>query len=205
MIAILTMGSSAYLIRYRDYLQEIFEPVLLFFDSEEKEDLEVEKLKKHCVIIGYDEISRRVCEKLSEEYDILVIDNDPDRTEELAKSDYRYVYGDFKHGEIREGANLEGAAFIISFTHEKEVNTVVLEERKDETVVITTAKNFEVASEMYDLGADYVILENILAGNRIGEYFELYLEDRELFLEETGSEMEALKEKSPDRSEPEEE
>ncbi len=196
MIAILTMGSSAYLIRYRDKLQELFAPVLLFFDSEEKEDLTVEKLKKHVVVVGYDEIAKNICKKLSEEYEVLVIDNDPDNTEELAKSSYRYVYGDFKHGEIRKGANLEKAEFVISFSDEKEVNTVILEEREDDTVVITTAKNFDDASEMYDLGADYVILENILAGNRIGEYLEVYLEDRDLFLEETEEELEKIKGKA---------
>ncbi len=196
MIAILTMGSSAYLIRYRDKLQEIFEPVLLFFDSEEKEDLTVKKLKKHAVIIGYDEIARSTCKKLSEEYEVLVIDNDPENTEELANSEYRYVYGDFKHGEIRKGANLKNAEFVISFSDEKEVNTVILEERNEDTVVIATATGFDDASEFYDLGADYVIIENILAGNRIGEYLELYLEDRELFLDETREELEKIKDKS---------
>jgi Kef-type K+ transport system membrane component KefB len=197
MIAILTMGSSAYLIRYRDKLQDFFAPVLLFFDSEEKEDLTVEKLKKHVVIIGYDEIARTTCKKLSEEYEVLIIDKNPDNTIELANSDYRYIYGDFKHGEIRKGANLEKAEFIISLSDEKEVNTVVLEERKKDTVVITSAKNFNTASEFYDLGADYVILENILAGNRIGEYLELYLEDRNLFLKETKTELNKIKDRKP--------
>ena len=194
MIAILTMGTSAYLIRYRDRLKELFTPVLLFFDSEEKQDLEVKKLKKHVVIIGFNEMARRACRKLSDEYEILVIDKNPENTQELAKSDYRYVYGDFKHGEIREGANLRKAEFIISFSDEKEVNNVLLEERDDETVLVLTAKSFDDASEFYDLGADYVILENILAANRTGEYLELYFEDKNLFLEETESEMEKIME-----------
>jgi len=193
MIAILTMGTSAYLIRYRNKLEKLFEPILLFFDSEEKQDLTLEKLKKHVVVIGYDEIARETCKKLSEKYQVLIIDKNPENTEELAKSDYKYIYGDFKHGEIREGSNLEKAEFIISFSDEKEVNTAILEEKNKEAVRITTAKNFEDASEFYDLGADYVILENILAGNRIGEYLELYLEDRNLFLKETKTELEKIK------------
>ncbi|WP_414837555.1 cation:proton antiporter [Candidatus Nanosalina sp. VS9-1] len=184
MVAILTMGTSAYLIRYRDSLEEFFHPVLRFFQSEAKQDLEIEKLNNHAVIIGYDEVSRRVCRELSEDYRILVIDNNPDNVEELSESEYKYIYGDFKHGEIRKGANLEQADFIINFTREKEINTVLLEERNEDTVVITETRSFEEASEMYDLGADYVIMENVLAGNRISEYLELYLEDRDLFLEE---------------------
>jgi voltage-gated potassium channel Kch len=118
-----------------------------------------------------------------------VIDKNPENTETLAESPYEYVYGDFKHGEIREGSNLEEAAFVISFSDEDVVNLEILEEELEKPVQIVTAKTLEDAAEFYDLGADYVILENILAGNRIGEYLELYLEDEELFLKEIESEL----------------
>ena len=193
MVAILTMGTSAYLIRYKDRLGEEFEAVLAFFESEEKTDIELEKLENHVVVIGYDSVARRICSKLSEEYEILVIDNNPENAEELGESDYRFIFGDFKHGEIREGSNLERAEFILSFSKERTVNTRLLEERKEDTIVIVKASNFDDASEFYDIGADYVILENVLAGNRIGEYLELYLEDEDLFLEEVKSELEHIR------------
>lgn len=193
MIAIITMGSSAYLIRYKDRLNKRFDQLLMFFESEEKTDIEIENLENHVVIIGYDEIARKICKTLNKKHDVLVIDKDSRNTEELAESEYRFIFGDFKHGEIREGSNMEEAAFIISFSDEKAVNTRILDERKDETVVITKADNFDDASEFYDLGSDYVILENVLAGNRIGEYLELYLEDEKLFLEEVKSELEHIK------------
>ena len=192
LVAILTMGTSAYLIRFRDELEEQFKPLLDLFESEEKTDLEVEKLEDHAVIIGYDEMAERTCSKLAEEYDIMVIDQESDKTEKLAESDYTYVYGDFKHGEIRQGANLEEAEFILSFSEQKQVNNVLLEERKEETVVFVKASNFEDASEFYDLGADYVMIENILAGNRISEYIEIYLEDREVFNKEINSELQHI-------------
>ena len=192
LVAILTMGTSAYLIRFRDRLEEQFKPLLDLFESEEKTDLEVEKLEDHAVIIGYDEMAERTCSKLAEEYDIMVIDQESDKTEKLAESDYTYVYGDFKHGEIRQGANLEEAEFILSFSEQKQVNNVLLEERKEETVVFVKASNFEDASEFYDLGADYVMIENILAGNRISEYIEIYLEDREVFNKEINSELQHI-------------
>ena len=192
LVAILTMGTSAYLIRFRDRLEEQFKPLLDLFESEEKTDLEVEKLEDHAVIIGYDEMAERTCSKLAEEYDIMVIDQESDKTEKLAESDYTYVYGDFKHGEIRQGANLEEAEFILSFSEQKQVNNVLLEERKEETVVFVKASNFEDASEFYDLGADYVMIENILAGNRISEYIEIYLEDKEVFKQEINSELQHI-------------
>jgi voltage-gated potassium channel Kch len=196
MVAILTMGSSAYLMRDKDYLEQKVQPVLDFFKSEEKQDVDVERLEDHVVVIGYEENTKRLCRKLSENHQVLVVDDDPANTEELAESDYEYIYGDFKHGEIREGANLQKAKYIISFSKEKQVNIRILEERRRDTVVIVKADNFEDASEFYDMGADYVIIENVLAGNRISEYVDLYLEDRELFIKEVDSETNRGEEES---------
>ena len=184
LVAIITMGSSTYLMRYKDKLQEKVDRLLQFFRSEKKQDVDVSTLKDHAVIIGYDEISKRICDKLNEEHDVLVIDHNPSNTDKLAESPYEYIYGDFKHGEIRKGANIEEASYIISFSSEREVNNLILEERIEDTVVIANSDGFEQASEYYDLGADYVIIENLLAGNRVGEFLELYLEDRQLFLDE---------------------
>jgi len=193
MVAILTMGSSAYLMRDKDYLEQKVQPVLDFFKSEEKQDVDVERLEDHVVVIGYEENTKRLCRKLSENHQVLVVDDDPTNTEELAESDYEYIYGDFKHGEIREGANLQKAKYIISFSKEKQVSKAVLDNSNRETVTIVRADNFEDASELYDIGADYVIMENILAGNRISEYLELYLEDREVFLDEAEAELDYIR------------
>jgi len=195
LLAILTMGTSTYLMRYKDFLRNVMNPFLEFFESEEKQDHEINMLSKHVVVVGFDDVARKICRKLSEEYDVLVIDNNPSNTEELAESDYEYMYGDFKHGEIREGANLEKASFIICFADEKESNEIILEDREEDTVVIAKSGSFTEASEFYELGADYVILENLLAGNRVGEYLELYLEDKKLFEEEVKDEIENIKSK----------
>lgn len=200
LMAVLTIGTSTYLINYNKEIYEKVEHILQKYESEEKEDIEVKNLENHAVIIGYDELAQRTCKKLSEKYDILVIDQDSSNAQELASSGYEYIYGDFKHGEIREGANMEDAEFVISFSSEKQVNTHVLEDRGEETTVIVKSDNFEDATEFYDLGADYVIMENILAGNRMSEYLELYLEDKDLFLKEIKAEMENIRGDEPSQN-----
>jgi Kef-type K+ transport system membrane component KefB len=193
LVALMTMGSSAYLIRYKEGIYRSVEHLLEYLESEEKTDVEITTLEDHVVVIGYDKIAESVCEKLSEEHRVLVIDKNSANTQELAASDYKYIYGDFKHGEIRKGANLEKADFVISFSDEKEVNERILEERRRETVAIVKSDSFSEAAELYDLGADYVIIENVLAGNRLSDYIELYLEDREVFLDEVKAETERIR------------
>lgn len=189
MVAILTMGCSAYLIRYKGTIQEKADDILRRFDEEEKSDIEIQALENHAVIIGYDEIAKKVAETLEKEYDILIVDRNSNNTAELSRSDYEYIYGDLKHGEIREAARIGEAEFVVSLSPEKSVNDRILEERGREATVIVKADSIEEAVDLYDMGADYVIVKNLLTGNRLSEYLELYLEDEELFEEEVEAEL----------------
>lgn len=189
LLAIMTMGASTYLMRYKKNLQDRFEVVLEKFRAESKSDVSIDSLKDHAVIIGYDETSRKIIDILEKEHDILIVDNDPVNTKKLSESQHEYIYGDFKHGEIREGLNLEEASFVISFSDERRVNMMILEDRVEESIVINKSKSFEEASEFYDLGADYVIIENLLSGNRLGELLEIYLEDEKVFMKEIEGEF----------------
>ena len=193
LMALFTISSSTYLINYNKEIYQKIEHLLERFESEEKKDIEVETFTDHVVIVGYDRSAERICRKLKERYDILVIDKDAGNTQKLSRSPYEYIYGDFKHGEIREGAKIQDAAFVISFVDEKAINIQILEDEEGDAIKIVSAENFEDATEFYDLGADYVILENVLAGNRVGEYLELYLEDKELFIEEVKDELEHIR------------
>ena len=193
MVAILTMGCSAYLIRYKEEIQRRIEHILRRFDEEEKSDIEIQALENHAVIIGYDEIARKVAETLAKEYNILVIDRNSNNTAELSRSDYEYIYGDLKHGEIREAARIGEAEFVVSLSPEKSVNDRLLEERSRDTTIIVKADSIEEAVDLYDMGADYVIVKNLLTGNRLSEYLELYLEDEELFEEEVEAELEQIR------------
>ncbi|WEL23761.1 cation:proton antiporter [Candidatus Nanohalovita haloferacivicina] len=199
-VTILTMGVSAYTIRFKDEIHEKVEHLLNFFEGEEKTDIEIRKLENHVVVIGYDQIARKACETLQEEYEILVIDRNSENTAELSRSNYEYIYGDFKHGEIREAAKIPEAAFIISLSPEKAVNDRILEEKDRDSTAIVKADSIEHAVDLYDMGADYVIVKNLLTGNRLSEYLELYLEDRELFIKEVEAEMKELRGDKPSQN-----
>lgn len=192
LMALFTIGTSTYLINYNKEIYQKVEHVLERFESEEKKDIEVESFKDHAVIIGYDERARKICDLLNKRHDVIVIDNNPDNTDELSNSPFEYIYGDFRHGEIRKGSKIGKASFMISFSDDFNVNLQVMEEQNEEGVKIVSARNVEDATELYDMGADYVILEHILSSNRLGEYLELYLEDEEVFREEIAPIQEEL-------------
>ncbi|MFB6204050.1 MAG: cation:proton antiporter [Candidatus Nanohaloarchaea archaeon] len=193
LVAIITMGGSSYLITYNEEIYRRLKPLLARIDSEEKSDVDVRHLEDHVVVAGYDEMARRSLSILEEEYDqIVVVDNDPSNTQKLSGSSYEYVYGDFRHGEIRKAANLKKADFVLCVASDHEVNLHILEDAPRDTTVFARAESMAQAAELYDMGAHYVIQKNVLTGDKMSEYVKLYLEDRDLFLEEVERDVERI-------------
>lgn len=191
--AITTMGISSYLITFNEELYQHSMNFLKFFESEEKNDVDITRLEGHAVVVGYDELSRRSAEVLSSHYDqVVVVDNNPDSTENLGKSDYEYIYGDFSHGEIRKASAIEDADFILSLLPDMDLNMKILKDADEDATKFVKADRIDEAAELYDLDAHYVIVKNILAGDRMSEYVELYLEDRDLFQEEIEEENQLI-------------
>lgn len=184
LMAILTMTLSTYLITYNHALYRRAEPYLARFESDEKRDVALREYRDHAVVVGYDELSREVLPVLREHFDqVVVVDRDPGNTDMLEAAEDEYIYGDFKYGEIRAAAALGRAAFVLSSSVQRDVNERILHETRDDATVFVEADGREDAIGLYDAGADYVILADVLTGERINEHLKLYLYDAEFFAE----------------------
>lgn len=182
LMALLTMTASTYIIIYNYRIYEWAKPYLERFESEEKEDMELDVHEDHAVIVGYDRIVRESLSAIREEFDeVVVVDRSPDQVEELQEADFEYIYGDFKHGDVRQEADVENAAFVLSMARQPEVNKHLLDEVGDDTVTFVAAEHPEAASALYEHGADYVILRHVLSGEMLGEHVADYLGDEEAF------------------------
>jgi Kef-type K+ transport system membrane component KefB len=191
--AVTTMTVSSYLITYNREIYERVKPVLQHFDSQAKRDVTVDELENHAVVVGYDQAARNILPVLEKRFEnIMVIDSNSENVQELSQSKYDYIYGDFKHGEIRNSANLSDAGIVVSVSSQHEVNLQILEDVEDATVFLR-AESAEEALELYELGAHYVMRRNALASEQLSSYLELYMEDRETFEDEVEAEMEKIR------------
>jgi Kef-type K+ transport system membrane component KefB len=192
-IAVTSMGISSYLIQYNERILEKLRPYIEKFESENHRELIEGELEDHAVIIGYDELARNVADELSKFFDqVAVVDESPENVEKLRKSDHKYIYGDIRHGEVRKKAALEKAEIVICFVQGLNLNKQVLRASDSDSTRIVRADSFEAASELYDMDAHYVIVKNMLSGDKLGEQLKLFLEDRELFLEEVEEERKKI-------------
>ena len=193
LMALMTMTSSSYLINYNWKIYEKVEHILERFESEEKKDVKVQRYNDHAVIIGYNHVVKRLLPAIQQIYgDVIVIDNSPNNTDELAHGNFEYIYGDFKHGEIRKAAGIKNASFVFSIAKDLDLSNYILRDTEIETITFLSAENFENAAELYDRGADYVITQNIVTAERLGDYLELYVQDPELFKEEIQDDLQTI-------------
>lgn len=183
LMALLTMTLSTYIINYNHAIYDCVQPWFARFESEEKRDVELPEYRNHAVVIGYDEITERALPLLKRRFgEVLIIDRQAAHIEHLREEGkYAHLYGDFKHSEIRKVAGLKRADFVLSSTVQPELNKQLLKEVSEDTTVFCEAERIADAEELYDLGADYVILSIHLTGEKLSGYLKWYFTDYDTF------------------------
>ncbi|MCH7659819.1 MAG: cation:proton antiporter [Euryarchaeota archaeon] len=184
LMALITMPLSTYVIMNNHAIYERAEPYLERFKAEDRIETRLGVHEDHALIVGYDRLVEESLSAIREQFEeIVLVDRASENVSELQETDFEYVFGDFRHGEIRQESDIENAAFVLSMARESEVNKRVIEEAPDEATVFVAAHHPEDAEELYEAGADYVILRHVLAGEMLGERIADYLGDEEAFEE----------------------
>jgi Kef-type K+ transport system membrane component KefB len=193
LMAIVTMGLSAYDINYNAQIWERAKPWFARFESPDKRDVDLKTYQDHAVVIGYDEITKRTLTLLGEWYDdVVVIDRNPRHAAFLRGSEHDYVYGDFKHSELRKATGIGRAAFILSSSVERDINRTAIRESRDDAVIFVEADSVDDAIELYRTGATYVIISTLLTGQELAETLESYLTTPDTFQERVTRDLIAL-------------
>lgn len=194
-VALITMGLSSYLINYSGRIYQRLEPFLARIESEEKTDADISKIDNHAIIVGYNDITRRVVPVLREYVDdVVLIDRNTHNTQDAKDLSCEYIFGDAKHRGIRDSAGIDRARIIISFSEEIEANTKLLEERPSGSIAFVRATTRQEAGELYDFGADYIIRKNAIAGDQFLDHLEQYFDDPDAFEKTAGETREDLAE-----------
>lgn len=201
LIAIITMPTSTYYVMYNREIFERVEPYLKRFEPDNPVETRDISHRNHAVVAGYDESTRKLIPVLEELFgEVVIVEKDPEVIRQLQDSGHEHsdaggkhklIYGDLMHSNIRRECSLENASLVLSMLPDKELNKLLLEEL--ECLTIFKAQDFEDAVDLYDMGADYVVVKEHLAGEKVEDTVKLYLEDRELFMEEAEIEKQEIR------------
>ncbi len=177
LVAIITIAVSTYLMHYADSLYEVFDRVK--FNMFEKEVVYRENRKASgypIILLGYHHGGHEFVKTFREMHrKFLVVDYDPDVIELMEQQKIDYLYGDVTDRELLDEANIEKAKLVVSTISEHNTNVFLvnlIENVNPGAVVICHADNLEEATELYDLGASYVMIPHYIGSEKIGSFIK---------------------------------
>ncbi len=179
LIGIITIFFYSYFIHYGDRIYEIMKPGVKFFQKKKgvvEEFGEATNLKNHLVLVGVHRMGQTILRALSNSTrDFVALDFDPVIVKYLREHNLPVFYGDVTEEAVQESVGLDKAHVVISTVPDFKDNLVVLEiirHHNPGAKIILTAESEKDARELYDEGADYVILPHFLGGRELVEIID---------------------------------
>ncbi len=172
LMALITMPVSTYYVLYNRQIYRYVRPYLDRLEREDTIEADPVEYEDHAVVIGYDRLTREAIDLLEEHVeDVVIVEDDAEHVEVLQEGDHEFIFGDPRHGEIRQDANLTGAAYLISTAERTDVNLRLVEDLEDveDVVTVVTAATDEEATVLAESGADYVVLERAIVGDELAD------------------------------------
>ncbi|MGM5485131.1 MAG: cation:proton antiporter [Nanobdellota archaeon] len=191
MVVILTLVSilsTSYTVKYNRKLYRLLYPLLDYFEKSKRrhehkkmEYMPKKEIKNEVLLIGFDRIGYSIYETLKRlRKRFLIVDFNPDIIQKLIKERIHCIYGDIADEEIVERSGLEHASIIISTIPDIETTKFMIDKARKlnpHCTIIVTAYDVKESLELYDKGADYVILPHLLGGQHASLILEEFNKD----------------------------
>jgi len=191
-IFVMTSISSTYMIKSSHFLQTYLSKALKivgFKDIHLARPEEPGGPPKDIALLGFYRIASSFIEEIKAldselEQRLLVVDYNPVVYQKLQDQGVRVVYGDISHLETLHHAGIEHAKLVLSTIPDdilvgtKNLDIIALMQKLCPAAkIIVTAESPTAALKMYDAGADYVLLPNMVAGNHLVTIVEYLLRE----------------------------
>lgn len=181
MVGVITMTISTYLILGADKIYRHIKKYLSVFErggKREKAYVMESKLENHIILVGCDRTGKTIAVYLlKRNTPFLVVDFNPDVFTKLTAENIPVIFGDITDDEIIEASNLEKARMVISTTSNLEDNLTLiayLKSIRNAPASVFTASMRNEAVKLYEAGAKYVIVPDVVAGDHIKHILRAY-------------------------------
>jgi len=179
-IAIVSLSLTSYLFQHQSGIYNTLKKYLgWILKSNNNYDLEYlpDKInKKFILLLGYDRLGYGILQTLQKRNEIvIVVDFNPEIIKKLMEEGIHCVYGDISDLELLNNLNLKQCKLVISTIPEKTSNLLVLQQIKEinkKALCYLTSETINEAYELYEEGADYVIIPRMIGGKHISNMIE---------------------------------
>ena len=191
LLAIITITLTTYFVKYEDSIYYRFSDFLHVFDrlSKGQEELEYmpKKKRNEIILCGYNRIGYGIVKTLTRlKKSLLVVDFNPETIRDIIAKKIPCMYGDIGDIEILERLNFKKAKMLISTVPTKKDNMLLIRIARKENkkiIIFVIANQVKEALELYDAGADYVVLPHFLGGEHLSLLIEDFTEDMNKIIE----------------------
>jgi len=169
LVGLITIFISTYLILYSDKLYKYLAPYLRIFERKDAKESYPRKRTYEAILIGSGRIAFDFIQLFKEEkVRFLVIEHDPEAIGKLSLDKIPHEFGDAGDPDFLDEINVRQANLVVSTVPEMETNRLVLAAAKrdnKDAIVMLVAHRIDDALELYESGADYVILPHFLGAS----------------------------------------
>ncbi len=199
LITIVSMSLTPFIVDNKNFFYNKFERILSLFDKipAKEEKGYFNKKKKDIILFGchrMGSIFLKAFEKIRDR--VVVVDSNPDVIKNLSDKKISCIYGDIANPDVLAKLNLKEITFAVSTTPDMYNNEFVIKKIKKENpdaLVFVTANYANEALELYEKGADYVILPQIIGGEKGIVYLRDIIKKRKGISNDKKSHIEYLK------------
>ncbi len=130
-----------------------------------------EPLENHVILVGYDIQGKRLVEtleKLNQKY--IIIENDPEKINDIRNKDHNYIYGNILEENVWEEANYKSAGLIISTPPFLNVSNKIIDLKTNADKILTAKEVSEAKQLLTNEETLYVNLPEITTTDQIIEH-----------------------------------
>jgi Kef-type K+ transport system membrane component KefB/voltage-gated potassium channel Kch len=179
LVAMITITTSTYLMKYDDELFVRFDRLNLFAGLFERERTRREPKRRtayQLILFGYHRGGHEFIhtfQQLKRPY--LVVDYDPSVIELLQHGQIPCQYGDATDAELLEEIGISHARLIVSTMTDFEANQELVRHinfYNPDSIVVCNASSYEEALQLYELGCSYVLIPHFAGSERLSSLIQ---------------------------------
>ena len=175
--ALITIAMSAYTINYSNNLFRLFKkPLGVLERGVLKKDRIMIEHQYDLILFGYKRGGQefiRLFKELGKKF--VVVDYDPEVIEQMDHQRMNSIFGDATDIELLDEIGIERAKLVVSMITDNSVNIFLVKlinKLNPKSIVIVHAENVEQATELYELGASYVVMPHYIGSENIGAFIK---------------------------------
>jgi Kef-type K+ transport system membrane component KefB len=196
---VLTIIFSSYMIIYSN---EFYKKMSWFAKIFERKKLKKEKIFKknyEAILFGYSRTGFSILKSLKKlKKNYVVVDFNPDIISSLNKFRIPCLYGDVYDHDFLDDLPLNKVKMVVSTIPDFETNVLLVDEIRilnKKAVIIARAQKVDEALELYEKGADYVLVPYFLGGDYLANMIDILKIDKQAYAEEKDRQIKMLEER----------